>query len=941
MDDSDNTVEIIVKRRKVEETDIINLQDGDRSTTFVSSSFVSKSIKKEIKDEIEDEIIQSSTPTSKSSNSFSLDSSNTNLADLYDQNVLLQNSLTSLESGNSENIKTIIYVTGKILKDNIPTDENYFKKVPYYKHMPLAGPLTFVDSFQNRNSMIHQYTLLENHFISTFYDCSDSTGRLVKCDCIHNEHDININPVIIDSRPKRDRRSMICFLSHFHADHYENLSHRFGKDFDIQSDNTAYNCDRIICGLLTRNLVLEKLRVDPSCVIGLPIDSWFQLTDYCAFSKRDLFIPSSCVRTVSSEEFVKNRLLISERTDMIVIDYMNKQHSNIWKAITKVSNNTPLDGVQLFKREVYFKLGDSNHCPGACTFTFDIMIFLRIFNPEVISLVHNAGYTTNIIAKRIRYLHCGDFRASNSASDYIVKHAINEIKGNDLSFRPYTPLFDRIYVDNTYARNGYNFPPQEFCYKQSRDLINAFLKDELSSVAVRDTCLKNQINHKDKLLHVQSSLLSFFSKDKTSDVVSVKNPIIIIGTYFIGKERYIIDVIQYLETLQIFKDKKVKVFCLDPKKQRAISLLTQEQIVNSNYFSQFYSSDNSNNRFEELICRMTDDPNEAIIHIHRQNLLTIKALEQYIENVNHYIKHKSSESGTTETLRVNNILAIKPTGFSGINIGRKYTEIYEKMFSSLKMNLSAEQNLMDPFESEADLFLHILSKNNIKLKDIKSNALDVNETKVMASDKSLIAYPTAIEPVRPIITSNNCRIILKKCSIPYSEHSSMVELIRCLSQVFFTQKWINETIDEPTYLPPTDEFYTNTMCQMSAFMYDKSEALDFFDQIEIIETVQHYMVDHEHEQLNTITNNWDKYSDNYNCIDFLNKTLNLSNINNITFKATINTSALAWKDYVALSMLMYSTYRTENIYGEDSNNEDENMKIYKQLVYKRYDKNGL
>lgn len=86
---------------------------------------------------------------------------------------------------------------------------------------------------------------------------------------------------------------------------------------------------------------------------------------------------------------------------------------------------------------------DANHCPGACLFLFE--------GPRTVPVTRSGPAAS----QEVRYLHCGDFRAcpAQTAHPALEKQV------------------DIVYLDTTYLHPQYNFPPQAQVIKACVDVL--------------------------------------------------------------------------------------------------------------------------------------------------------------------------------------------------------------------------------------------------------------------------------------------------------------------------------------------------------------------------------------------------------------------------------------------------------------------------------------
>lgn len=143
-------------------------------------------------------------------------------------------------------------------------------------------------------------------------------------------------------------------------------------------------------------------------------------------------------------------------------------------------------------KDIKVSVFDANHCPGAGIFVLK--------------------------TKSFKYLHCGDFRANMKM--------VEELKNI------YPSGFDRCYLDTTYFNPKYSFPDQSDVIRYTSDWIKSKCK-----------------SHKSQ----QQRIVDFFRK---KDIHEVKEFLVVIGTYSIGKERVALGIAKGLNT---------KVYCSKEK----------------------------------------------------------------------------------------------------------------------------------------------------------------------------------------------------------------------------------------------------------------------------------------------------------------------------------------------------------------------------------------
>ncbi|PPQ62878.1 hypothetical protein CVT24_006276 [Panaeolus cyanescens] len=203
---------------------------------------------------------------------------------------------------------------------------------------------------------------------------------------------------------------------------------------------------------------------------------------------------------------------------------------------------------------------EANHCPGSCLFFFE--------GRQTIDAGDSTFKSSHVGSPRIfRYLHCGDFRAS-------PRHVLHPaVKGKDI---------DHVYLDTTYLDPRYTFPPQPLVI------------DACAELARRVVC---NIPSSDKASSMISWLLpSTKGKEKEQPL---GKPLVVVGTYSIGKERIVKAIARSLNS---------KVYC---DSRKAAILRCQVDC--------------------DLDKLLTSDPKEASVHLVPLNTINIDQLKIYLE----------------------------------------------------------------------------------------------------------------------------------------------------------------------------------------------------------------------------------------------------------------------------------------------------------------------
>ncbi|ORY82630.1 DNA repair metallo-beta-lactamase-domain-containing protein [Protomyces lactucae-debilis] len=186
--------------------------------------------------------------------------------------------------------------------------------------------------------------------------------------------------------------------------------------------------------------------------------------------------------------------------------------------IVKLNMNTPhmINGVTV-------TLIDANHCPGSTLFFFE----------------------GEVRGKILRYLHCGDFRATPTQ----LMHPA--IAGKRI---------DALYLDTTYLAPKYAFPSQEevieACCHVCKDLAG-ILKPEENPVGEA-----RQVHGLDKFLKKDNNLVS--TAPATVPAKPKGRLLVVVGTYSIGKERIVVGIAKALGS-KIYADHRKRdiLACLE------------------------------------------------------------------------------------------------------------------------------------------------------------------------------------------------------------------------------------------------------------------------------------------------------------------------------------------------------------------------------------------
>lgn len=222
----------------------------------------------------------------------------------------------------------------------------------------------------------------------------------------------------------------------------------------------------------------------------------------------------------------------------------------------------------------------ANHCPGSSLFLFEKVI--------------GKGPSPKVQ----RVLHCGDFRAcpAHIAHPLLMPDIVDSITG-----RTKQQKIDVCYLDTTYLNPRYAFPSQEDVIKSCADMCVSLSKDRAEQGDAWEL-VKRERAGAGMAKFVDSSKIkeedeSIAMTTKASEKARGRL-LVVCGTYSIGKERICMGIARALDC---------KIWAA-PGKQRICAALEDP----------------------ELMSRMTDDPNEAQIHM--QMLMEIRAetLQDYL-----------------------------------------------------------------------------------------------------------------------------------------------------------------------------------------------------------------------------------------------------------------------------------------------------------------------
>ncbi|KAL7419134.1 DNA cross-link repair protein PSO2/SNM1 [Cryptotrichosporon argae] len=220
---------------------------------------------------------------------------------------------------------------------------------------------------------------------------------------------------------------------------------------------------------------------------------------------------------------------------------------------------------------------EANHCPGSSIFLFE--------GPQTVN-AGDSGFTSGYVgsAKRFRYLHCGDFRASPK---HVLHPAVARAK------------VDTVYLDTTYLNPTYCFPPQplviQACATLARRItvgvsadaptLDNLKPDTKPDIKPIDPDVRAELKLDDAEAYERSKAMMWGwlvkkeedekpeVKEELVDINELKpkgRTLVVVGTYSIGKERIVKGVARALGS---------KIYC-DPRK-RAILMCQADPELHS------------------------------------------------------------------------------------------------------------------------------------------------------------------------------------------------------------------------------------------------------------------------------------------------------------------------------------------------------------------------
>ncbi|KAL4402088.1 DNA cross-link repair protein Pso2/Snm1 [Malassezia pachydermatis] len=209
----------------------------------------------------------------------------------------------------------------------------------------------------------------------------------------------------------------------------------------------------------------------------------------------------------------------------------------------------------------------ANHCPGAA--------MIVVEGPHTAHIHPHSTPSPYIgLPRTFRYLHCGDFRACPAQ----LAHAAMQAP------------FDVVYLDTTYLDPRYAFPPQPHVVQACVDMLTAPAPEP--------------------------TLSTWLQKNPVLDA-----PLVVVGTYLLGKERLIKALAHALQT---------RIYCSDARKYDTYALLNDPALVEC----------------------LTRDPREARVHVLSLAGVQKEALLEYTQALQR------------RGLRITHTMAFRPTGWT-------------------------------------------------------------------------------------------------------------------------------------------------------------------------------------------------------------------------------------------------------------------------------------
>ncbi|KAJ1564668.1 hypothetical protein HK096_006859, partial [Nowakowskiella sp. JEL0078] len=235
-----------------------------------------------------------------------------------------------------------------------------------------------------------------------------------------------------------------------------------------------------------------------------------------------------------TSKFSFGKILCSEITSKLVIQQLRVRPEFI--QVLPMNIPTDVDGVQV-------TLVDANHCPGAVLFLFEFLV------PPF-----------------LRYLHTGDFRAS---PQHITHPSISA-----------NPCFDLLFLDTTYCKPQYSFPPQPIVLNVLFEFAQRICAGEkIETLCCTSRKKKAKFEDNGEREGIKRWMASSPVAAKKSATISAwenvfnqksKEVLFLVGSYLIGKEKVFVGIAKAIGS---------KVFA-DTPKRKILSCLMDPEIDN-------------------------------------------------------------------------------------------------------------------------------------------------------------------------------------------------------------------------------------------------------------------------------------------------------------------------------------------------------------------------
>ncbi|RLV92163.1 DNA cross-link repair protein PSO2/SNM1 [Spathaspora sp. JA1] len=259
----------------------------------------------------------------------------------------------------------------------------------------------------------------------------------------------------------------------------------------------------------------------------------------------------------------------------------------------------------------------ANHCPGSVIFLFE---------------------SIGLDNKRVRVLHCGDFRVNFE----ILNHSLLKKFTSDCG--EYS--LDKVYLDTTYMSPSYNFPKQELVCDTVATMFQDLIREEDEEAKTKASLFSTWFG-----TGTQSRITDFWKQQTTR---KKKKFLILVGTYVIGKEKLAITISKRLNC-------QIYVSNIGSRNKKLDTLKT----YNDTYLNSVLTTNDLGD----------EDSDKSIIHLVPMNIVSSA------QELSNYFNHNKYFDNFERCV------GLRPTGWSfnpGQQRGIKETEISRNQVQELE-----------------------------------------------------------------------------------------------------------------------------------------------------------------------------------------------------------------------------------------------------------------